>query len=227
MDEFLPYLCYAANAFSFMSDALTTVDRDLFQSTISPCLPRVYRYCIALTADSDKADDVFQNALIKAFHKFPPQIQNHTQPGTQGVSLKDQDLTGWLCSLARYEYLESERTQRRRTALLDKVVEFWMLLYGNMPGAAQAPERPDAFAITAQAHDFLLSCLGSLGDKDREVIFLCDIEELGYEQAAAFLNIPLGTVKSRHHRARRKLRATALSRGVIAKDWVFEEGARS
>lgn len=52
----------------------------------------------------------------------------------------------------------------------------------------------------------LLGCLAELPDDFRAAVVLCDVEELGYEEAAALLGVPIGTVKSRHARGRARLR---------------------
>jgi len=169
-------------------------ERDAFQATVRPCLPRLYRFCVAMTGSADRADDLFQNAMVKAF------LHSADFSGKS-------DLAGWLCGIARNEHLEARRTEGRRSGLLDRVIAAWADVFGAGPGVASAGPGPEASAILGEESDLVVRCLARLPEEFRAVVVLCDLEDLGYAAAAEALGIPVGTVKSRHARGRTKLRA--------------------
>ncbi|AKT36737.1 RNA polymerase sigma factor [Chondromyces crocatus] len=164
--------------------------RAQFEAAVRPVLPRLYRYCVSLSGDHDRADDLFQNAILKAF------LNAATYEGRS-------DLAGWLCGIARNEYLEQRRTEARRRGLFERFMDACTEALGLAPDDAKAP---DAALIHAEDTDLVLACLQQLPEDFRTVIVLCDIEELGHDEVAALLSIPKGTVKSRHARGRARLR---------------------
>ncbi|MRG92019.1 RNA polymerase sigma factor [Polyangium spumosum] len=164
--------------------------RAQFEAAVRPVLPRLYRFCLALTADHDRADDLLQNTLVKAY--------------AHAASFEGRsDLVVWISGIARHEYLETRRTEARRSGLFDRFAggEAFML-------RSRADERktPEALVNQKEHASLLLACLETLPEALRDVIMLCDIEGVGYERAAAVLGIPKGTVKSRHARGRARLR---------------------
>ncbi|WP_104983013.1 RNA polymerase sigma factor [Sorangium cellulosum] len=181
--------------------------RAQFESAVRPTLPRLYRFCVSLCGDRDRADDLFQNVLLKAYL--------HAS-AFEGRS----DLGVWLCGIARNEYLEARRTEARRRGLLDRLVEACTEVLG-VARRAEVPS-PEATAILNQDTGALLACLQELPEEFRTVVVLCDIEELGYDHVADLLGIPKGTVKSRHARGRARLRVAyerlAAQRVVAARE---------
>ncbi len=173
------------------SRPLAFESRAEFEAAVRPSLPRLYRFCVSLCGDRDMADDLFQNALVKAY--------------LNAASFEGRSELGvWLCGIARHEYLESRRTETRRQGLLARVVDACSEALGLLPGGEASS--PEAVAILNQDTDLLLSCLKQLPEEFRTVVVLCDIEELGYDRVAELLGIPKGTVKSRHARGRARLR---------------------
>ena len=74
------------------------------------------------------------------------------------------------------------------------------------PLAAKRQSGPQETAVAAETHQRVMDALGELDDEFRLVIVLRDIEEMDYAQVADVMNVPLGTVKSRLHRARMMVR---------------------
>ncbi len=72
--------------------------------------------------------------------------------------------------------------------------------------ASRRQAGPQEAAVTAETNDRVMAALCGLDDEFRLVIILRDIEEMDYEQVADVMNVPVGTVKSRLHRARAMLR---------------------
>jgi len=165
--------------------------RAQFEAAVRPALPRLYRFCLSLCGDPDRADDIFQNAILKAYLNA-------------GSFEARSDVVVWLCGIARNEYLEVRRTEARRRGLFDRMVNACAEVLGLSPGR-EAPS-PEVAAIRSEDTDMLLACLQQVPEEFRAVLVLCDIEELGYDRAAEILGIPKGTVKSRHARGRARLR---------------------
>lgn len=174
-------------------------ERVAFEASVKPLLPQLYRLCLILCRDSDEADDLLQNSLVKAF------MNAEAYAGKS-------DLVGWLCGIVRNEHLESRRTASRRWSILDAVLDGCTAVLGSIfTGGSEEPS-PEDKAIVNQQWGSLLKCLHELPVDYRMVVLLCDVEELGYDRAAEILGVPVGTVKSRHARGRAKLRDAFLNR---------------
>jgi len=195
-------------------------DRAEFEAAVRPVLPRLFRFCIALTGRSDQADDLFQNTLIKAYLNAS---------SFEGRS----ELGVWLCGIAWHEHLEVRRTEARRKGLFTQFVDACSAALGF---GSDRPENvtPETRMVEGQNHQNLLRCLQTLPEEFRAVVVLCDIEELGYDRAAEILGIPKGTVKSRHARGRVRLREAYEKLGVGAKGaegdpkpQVFNQGVKA
>lgn len=139
----------------------------------------MFRYALSLGRSRPLADEVVQEtflALIRSPSSYDP---------ARG------ELTPWLLGVAR------RQLAKRR-----------MLDGHDLPWEADGPEppAPDADALEAMSRqervDALRAAVDSLPDGYREVVTLCDLEEISYAQAAVILETPLGTVRSRLHRAR-------------------------
>jgi RNA polymerase sigma-70 factor, ECF subfamily len=166
--------------------------RAQFEAAVRPHFGRLYRFCLALTGSADRADDLFQNTLIKAYLNAA---------SFEGRS----DLVVWICGIARHEYLEMRRTEARRRGIFDRFVDACASALG-FDAEAHAEKSPEASVMRNEHSSLLMSCLQQLPEDFRVVVVLCDIEELGYDRVAEILGIPKGTVKSRHARGRVRLR---------------------
>jgi RNA polymerase sigma-70 factor (ECF subfamily) len=152
-----------------------------FEATILPHVDSVFRFAMWLIRDRTEAEDIVQETLTQAlqsFHRF--------QPGTNALA--------WILSILRHVRSNRLRARQRR------------------PEVVEADDRLDALPaveVTPQqvTDEEVLSALKALPPGFQEVIVLADVEELGYKEIATVLEIPIGTVMSRIHRARRLLRA--------------------
>jgi RNA polymerase sigma-70 factor, ECF subfamily len=162
-------------------------DQDLQQQIVA-LIPRLRRYARALTQDASAADDAVQDCLARALEKI-----RLWQPGT--------DLRAWLFTILHRQYIShARRDQRRRDHLA--------LLDANSASSCS----PDQM-VQIELRD-LARALGSLPARQRAALLLIALEGMGYEETAAVLNAPVGTIRSRVSRAREALRAaTGLSSG--------------
>ncbi|XXT24638.1 sigma-70 family RNA polymerase sigma factor [Sorangium sp. So ce429] len=189
------------------ADRPNLADREVFEAAVRPYLPQIYRVCLALCRDADEAEDLLQNSLVKAYI--------HAE-SFQGRS----DPFAWICGIVRNEHLETVRTRMRRFSLLDAVLEGCASVLGTLfTGGTEEPS-PEERAIHSEQWDTLLVCMRSLPEDHRMVVLLCDVEEFSYERVSEILEIPIGTVKSRHARGRARLREAFLEseRGTTAKE---------
>jgi RNA polymerase sigma-70 factor, ECF subfamily len=140
----------------------------------------VYRFARGMTGSSAVAEDVVQDvflALMRDLDRYDPDL----------APLRTY-LFGIARNLARH-----------------KARGLWRLL--SLDEAAESVARDDPAAALASTEDarLLRQCLGALPAKYREVIVLCDLQEVNYADTASLLGTPIGTVRSRLHRGRQLL----------------------
>jgi RNA polymerase sigma-70 factor, ECF subfamily len=182
-------------------------NRSVFEAQVRPYLPQIYRVCLALCHDAVEAEDLLQNSLVKAY------------TGAESFQGRS-DLFAWICGIVRNEHMEAVRTRLRRWSLLDTVMDGCAAVLGTLfTGGTEEPS-PEERAIHSQRWETLLTCMRSLPEDYRMVVLLCDVEEFGYERVAEVLEIPIGTVKSRHARGRARLKEAFLEweSGMAAKE---------
>ncbi|GEL95692.1 RNA polymerase sigma factor SigE [Cellulomonas composti] len=146
---------------------------------------RVYRLAYRLTGNRHDAEDLTQETFVRVFRSL------HTyQPGT---------FEGWLHRITTNLFLDQvrRRARIRMDAMGDSADRF---VSGDQ---LAAPER--AFEHGNLDRD-IQHALDDLPPEYRAAVVLCDIEGLSYEEIAVTLGIKLGTVRSRIHRARARLR---------------------
>jgi len=141
-------------------------------------IPRLRRYARALTRNAQAADDLVQDCLERAWCKA-----HHWEPGT--------DLRAWLFTLMHNLHINALRRNRPDTEPMEHT-------------DYQDP-RPPAQDAALNLRD-LEQGLAQLTPEQREVLLLVCLEEMSYEQVAAVVGVPIGTVMSRLHRARERLR---------------------
>jgi RNA polymerase sigma-70 factor (ECF subfamily) len=140
-------------------------------------IPRLRRYARALVGDPGGADDLVQDTLERALGKF-----HLWKPGT--------DLRAWLFAIMHNVYVNQVRRRRENTSFDAETME--------------VPVRPSHDGALA-ARD-LQRGLERLPSEQREVLLLVVLEDMSYQEVAAALEVPIGTVMSRLSRARDKLR---------------------
>jgi RNA polymerase sigma-70 factor (ECF subfamily) len=143
-------------------------------------IPRLRRYARALTRNAVRADDLVQETLVRALHK-----EHLWQPGT--------DLRAWLFTIMHNQNVN----EIRRTIRDDGTVDL-----ENCSAILTATTDPTA---SRQLRE-LDHALAQLPEEQRQVILLVGLEGTSYEEAAAILDVPIGTIRSRLSRGRESLR---------------------
>lgn len=166
---------------------MSEAQHEAFRTYVVPELEILYRVARRLTGDAVEAEDLVQDTLVRAFRAIERFDGRYPR--------------AWLLTILRNTHRNAVR--KRRPDLLDDEV------------AQRIPARGDdgrTDGIDAQAlHDDLdpivREGLRKLSRDHRAVIGLVDLDGLTYQEAADLLDVPVGTIMSRLHRARRKVRS--------------------
>lgn len=190
-----------------MKKGYTDVEKhEVFNREFMPHIDSMYNFAFRLTTDEDDANDLVQDTYLKAF-RFISSFE-------QGTNAK-----AWLFRILKNSFINDYRKKSKQPAKVDyQEVETTY----NSEDAADTSHTVDlrADAVQDMIGDEVANALNSLPVDFRTVIILCDIEGFTYEEMAKILDIPIGTVRSRLHRARNllkeKLRNYAGSMGYDA-----------
>jgi RNA polymerase sigma-70 factor (ECF subfamily) len=152
-----------------------------FHRLVQREIPRLRRYARALTRDSNRADDLVQDTLVRGLAKA-----HLWQTGT--------DLRAWLFTIMHNQYVNDIRraTREQDTVDVDQVAS--SLAATTDPSASRQLSELDR-------------ALGHLSKGQREVVLLVGLEGMSYDEAAKILRVPIGTIRSRLGRAREALRS--------------------
>ncbi len=143
-------------------------------------IPRLRRYARALTRDVAAADDLVQDCLTRALGKL-----HLWQQGT--------DLRAWLFTILHNQYVNSVRRSVREGAAVG--------LSDNEPLLTRAPQQGQRLELRD-----LERAIAKLPEEQQSAILLVGLEGMRYEEVAAVLGVPVGTVRSRLSRGREALR---------------------
>lgn len=153
---------------------------------------RVYGHCLRQLGSVPDAEDATAATFLTAWRR------------RDAIRFVDGSALPWLLVTATNTARNLARTQRRHRA--------WL---ARLPHADVEPDLADDVARRADAAGSgVVRAFRSLGSDAQVVLTLCDVEGLGYEQAALALGVPVGTVRSRLSRARERLR-TALAAAPV------------
>jgi RNA polymerase sigma-70 factor (ECF subfamily) len=161
-----------------------------FEEIMLPHLDAAYNLARWLTRDGSDADDVVQEAYLKAFKFYS--------------GFRGGDSRAWILKIVRntcYSWLQKNRASQ----ITD---EFDEELHGT------ESDNPESILIEYVDQQFLKQLLDELTVELREVIILRELEGLSYKEIAAIADVPLGTVMSRLARARKRLQIDLESMGV-------------
>ena len=174
----------------------TPVDAEAFEREALPHLDAVYRFALRLTGSTDQAQDLTQETFLKAFRAW-----HQYTPGTRAKS--------WLFTICRNVFLRQwQRGQRHEEIvreLQDDGSTSGPVSVVNPIWSATAESDPEGRFFRTLVEEEVLRHIDALPDRYRIVVQLSDMEELSYQEIAALLDIPVGTVKSRLFRGRREL----------------------
>lgn len=188
-------LDYAALAEPDLVARARAGDREAFRAIMTRCNQRLFRIARAVVRDEAEAEDVLQEAYTRAFSAMA---------GFRG----EAGVATWLTRIVLNE--AHGRLRRRKVTVDLDAIEAAQAGQGgaqvlNFPGMLRSDD-PEADAARAQIRRILERAVDALPEPFRLVFILREVEELSVEETAADLDIKVETVKTRLHRARRKLR---------------------
>lgn len=152
------------------------------------CIPRLRRYARALVGDRTRADDLVQDTMERGWNKL-------------ASWRRGSDMRAWMFGIMHNLHIDQIRKPSVPTVVLDD----------DTPTPSFSAPQTDRLEIRDME-----AALKMLPVEQREILLLVALEEMTYDEVAATLRIPLGTVMSRLSRAREKLRALMDGRIVVS-----------
>jgi RNA polymerase sigma factor (sigma-70 family) len=163
--------------------------RRRFELLVLPHLDAAYRFARWLTRSPSDADDVLQEAILRAFRGFD--------------ALRGSDVKAWLLTIVKNCHLTTLTQQRR--GVFESLPEE-QALQDDETMISLTPD-PESVAIDQDEKRTFDRLMSALSEEHREVMLLREIEEMNYREIATVTNVPIGTVMSRLARARAALKA--------------------
>ncbi|MBA3619983.1 MAG: sigma-70 family RNA polymerase sigma factor [Acidothermales bacterium] len=170
---------------------------EAFDRYVVPEVDFLYRVALALAAQPADAEDLVQDTLIRAYRAVERFDGAYPR--------------AWLATILRNTHLNRVR---KRLPVLLRDDETAQAVFDQ--GSRDTPTTED-IVVDSQFDAVVVEALAALPEKYRAVVQLVDVQGLTYREAADALGIPRGTVMSRLHRARARVRARLNSAGLVAK----------
>lgn len=169
-------------------------DQATFEVDVEEFLPQLYSAALRMTRNPADAEDVLQEALLKAFRGY------HTFK--KGTNLK-----AWLYRILTNTYINKYRRAARRPSEVELGELEDLYLFRRMGdtttgGASVSAEEE---ALDAFVDDDIRKAVEDLPENFRLPVLLADVEGFSYKEIASIMDVPIGTVMSRLHRGRKQL----------------------
>ena len=179
---------------------MNDIDRKpAFERLVRPHFDRLYRLAFRLAGQRAEAEDLFQELLIKAYGMLD-ELVTIDEPGS------------WLSRVMYNLFIdERRRFRRRRMHLVDEA-----FLPGDGIEALAGTDDPVRDRERLEKLRQLDAALVQLSDDHRSVVLLHDTEGYKIEESHQLMGVPVGTVKSRLHRARARLREILTEGGTFS-----------
>ncbi|HAS39644.1 MAG TPA: RNA polymerase subunit sigma [Microscillaceae bacterium] len=164
---------------------------NIFNNEFMPHIDAAYNYAFHLTLNEDNAKDLVQDTYLRAF-RFIESFQ-------KGTNAK-----AWLFRILKNSFINNFRKKVKEPAKVDyQEVEN---IYNSEDTELNVTADLRVEVLQSMIGDEVANALNALAIDFRTVIILCDIEGFTYEEMSKILDIPIGTVRSRLHRARNLLK---------------------
>ncbi len=202
------FICLLVIAMTEKTEKYTEIEKNaIFNTEFMPHLNAMYNFAHKLTLDEDDAKDLVQDTYTKAFRFI-----NSFEKGTNAKA--------WLFKILKNGFINEFRKKSKQPAKVD---------YQEVEQTYNADDIDENFTLDLRSEsaqeligDEITNALNSLNIEFRAIIILCDLEGFTYEELSKILDIPIGTVRSRLHRARfilsQKLAKYAQKRGYVSKN---------
>jgi len=164
---------------------------EIFETEFHPHIRSMYNFAYRLTLDQDDAKDLVQDTYLKAY-RFIDSFQ-------KGTNAK-----AWLFRILKNSFINDYRKKSKEPSKVDyQEVEAY---YNSDDVDRQITPDLRVESLSNMIGDEISNALNALDVDFKTVIILCDLEGFKYEEMAKILDIPIGTVRSRLHRARMLLK---------------------
>ena len=179
-----------------------------FQREALPHLDAVFRFALHLTGAQDQARDLVQDTFVRAYKCW-----DQYTPGTQCKS--------WLFRISKNLFLSQRERRRRHDEIVAENVSLDRGGTQSMPiWASVSGVDPEGKFFGAIMDGTILNAIDDLPEKYRATVVLSDVEGLMYKEIAELMDVPVGTVKSRLFRGRRRLQKVLYEYAVEMDLWV-------
>ncbi|MEL7121582.1 MAG: sigma-70 family RNA polymerase sigma factor [Bacteroidota bacterium] len=175
------------------AENLSMIDKNrIFEEEFLPQLDSLYTFSYHLTYNEEDANDLVQETYLKAF-RFIERYE-------EGTNAK-----AWLFKILKNIFINQYRKKTKQPTQID-IDELFnpQVEEDDSQYSSYMDLREEMFQ--SMMGDEVTNAVNTLPVASRVVILLCDIEGFSYEEIASILNIPIGTVRSRLHRARNMLK---------------------
>lgn len=172
------------------SDSDTKKKYEDFDREVVPHMDALYNYALKMTRSPDDANDLVQETYLKAFRFF--------DKFEQGTNSK-----AWMFRILKNSYINDYRKIKKQPNKVD--YEDVQNFYENIKSTDVRAQHVEEDSFSKLLDDDLTGAVTNLPEDFRTVIILSDIEGFTYEEIADFIDCPVGTVRSRLHRARKML----------------------
>jgi RNA polymerase sigma-70 factor, ECF subfamily len=162
----------------------STIDYGAFHADLVPLLEPLYRHAMRMTRNHADAEDLLQDTMVKACASLRSRKHN-------------TNLHGWLFRIMTNTYTDMYRKQRRHP------VHYTTGFTAEVAGADHSAEDQ---ALNMLGHSGIRAAMCALPEQFRLAVYYADVEGFGYREIADLMQTPVGTVTSRVHRGRRRLR---------------------
>jgi RNA polymerase sigma-70 factor (ECF subfamily) len=166
---------------------------DAFSRYVLPEVEVLLRVARTLTSRPADAEDLVQDTLLRAYQAIDRFDGAHPR--------------AWLLTILRNTHIS--RNRRRRPELLDDQDA----AFGRLAAEGGA-DSPEGLVVGSTFDAVITEALDALPDRYRQVVTLVDIDGLSYAEAAEAIGVPEGTVMSRLHRARTRMRHRLVAAGL-------------
>jgi RNA polymerase sigma-70 factor (ECF subfamily) len=163
----------------------------VFDKELMPHADALYNFSYHLTGNEEDANDLFQEAMMKAW-RFIERYEEGTNP------------KAWLFTIAKNAFINEYRKRSNRPHQVELQDYVTHQDSEDTPLTGNLDMREEMFKYLMG--DEVTLAINSLPVDFRTVILLADIEDFKYDEIASILDIPIGTVRSRLHRARNELK---------------------
>lgn len=190
----IPVITFAGRKFSFVGCSLIKLfqnRRKQFEKLSMALAPELFRLAYWRMSNTQDAEDVVQETYMRAyrsFHTFAPET----------------NIKAWMTKILLNVVSDSLRKRSKYNEVIDR--EYGQEMLDTISDRSTAAENPEVKLAACEIHPDLLAALQRLPASLLHPLLLRELEDFSYEQIAALLDIPVGTVMSRLFRARRTVR---------------------